>query len=276
MTEPSPSIRRSSLAAVPTALTALLATGYDAQAAQSPTLEIDSTGVRTVTVDPFASDALCSLSEEPTFYVGDSEDTDEQWFTRVLGVARLSDGSVAVADDYSMEVRIFDPSGAHVRSMGREGEGPGEFKRLWQMWRLPGDTLWVGDYRPWRYQVYTSIGEWIRTVTIDPIYPNPSRGGGVLANGVSINARDETARRRDFRTPNKQHVEAHAPDGRLMGVVASVRAARSARWMTARSTTISARGTIPVPRSTPRPERSSSPTAATPRSGFSTTRCACG
>ena len=223
MTQPSPSIRRSSLAAVPTALTVLLATGYDAQAAQIPTLEIDSAGVRTVTIDPFASDAVCSVSEEPTFYVGDSEDTDEQWFTRVLGVARLSDGTVAVADDYSMEVRIFDPSGAHVRSMGREGEGPGEFKRLWQMWRLPGDTLWVGDYRPWRYQVYASSGEWIRTVTIDPIYPNPSRGGGVLANGVSINARDERARKRDFRTPNKQHVEAHAPDGRFMGVVASVR-----------------------------------------------------
>ena len=219
----SPSIRRSSLAAVPTALTVLLATGYDAQAAQIPTLEIDSAGVRTVTIDPFASEALCSLREEPTFYVGDSEESDEQWFTRVLGVARLSDGSVAVADDYSMEVRIFDPSGAHVRSMGREGEGPGEFKRLWQMWRLPGDTLWVGDYRPWRYQVYASTGEWIRTVTMDPIYANPSRAGGVLANGVSINARDERAGRRNFRTPDRQHVEAHAPDGKLMGIVASVR-----------------------------------------------------
>ena len=121
-----------------------------------------------------------------------------------------------------MEVRIFDPSGAHVRSMGREGEGPGEFKRLWLMWRLPEDTLWVGDYRPWRYQVYASTGEWIRTVTMDPLYPNPTMAGGVLSNGVSINVRDERARRRDFSTPDKRHVEAYGPDGKLIGILATL------------------------------------------------------
>lgn len=120
-----PTVPRSFLAILPMASIALLATGCGEQAAPSPRIEVDSAGVRIVTIDPLASDAECSLSEEPTFYVGDSEDSDEQWFTRVLGLARLSDGSVAVADDYTMQVRIFDPSGAHIRSMGREGEGPG-------------------------------------------------------------------------------------------------------------------------------------------------------
>ena len=224
MIQSPPPIPRSSWAALSTTLIALLATGCDEQAAPPTRIEIDSAGVRIVTIDPLASDAMCSLGDEPTFYVGDSEDSDEQWFTRVLGVARLSDGSVAVADDYSMEVRIFDPSGVHVRSMGREGEGPGEFKRLWLLWRLPGDTLWVGDYRPWRYQVYASTGEWIRTVTMDPVYPNPTRGGGgVLANGLSINVRNERSRPRDFNTPDKSHVEAHTPDGKLLGILATVR-----------------------------------------------------
>lgn len=185
---------------------------------------MDSAGVRIVTVDPLASDAVCSLGDEPTLYLGDSEESEEQWFSRVLGVARLSDGSVAVADDYSMQVRVFDPSGAHVRTMGREGEGPGEFKRLWLMWRLPGDTLWVGDYRPWRYHLYSSAGEWIRTVTMDPVYPNPTRAGGVLANGISINVRDERAsRRQDFSTPDTRQVEAHGPDGKLLGILATLR-----------------------------------------------------
>ena len=207
---------------VASALTLILGTGCDDQPAPDPRIEIDSAGVKVVTIDPFASDAACSLSEEPTFYIGDSEESDEQWFTRVLGAVRLSDGSVAVADDYTMQVRIFDRSGAHVRSMGREGEGPGEFKRLWHLWRLPGDTLWVGDYRPWRYQVYASTGEWIRTVTMDPVYPNPTRAGGVLANGVSINSRDENARPQDFSAPDKRHVEAHGPDGKLIGILATL------------------------------------------------------
>ncbi|MDE2763454.1 MAG: hypothetical protein OXQ94_11820 [Gemmatimonadota bacterium] len=206
------------------AIAVVCASGCDDRPAPPPRIEVDSAGVRIVTVDPLASDAVCSLGDEPTLYLGDSEESEEQWFSRVLGVARLSDGSVAVADDYSMQVRIFDPSGAHVRSMGREGEGPGEFKRLWLMWRLPGDTLWVGDYRPWRYQVYSPAGEWIRTVTMDPVYLNPTMAGGVLANGISINVRDERARKRqDFSTPDKRHVEAHGPDGKLLGILATLR-----------------------------------------------------
>jgi len=206
------------------AISVVCASGCGDRPAPSPRIAIDSAGVRIVTVDPLASDAVCSLGDEATFYLGDSEESEEQWFSRVLGVARLSDGSVAVADDYSMQVRIFDPSGAHVRTMGREGEGPGEFKRLWLMWRLPGDTLWVGDYRPWRYHVYSSDGEWIRTVTMDPVYPNPTMAGGVLANGISINVRDERAsRRQDFSTPDTRQVEAHGPDGKLIGILATLR-----------------------------------------------------
>ena len=202
---------------------ALAASASEAVAQASPGIEIDSTGARIVASDPLGSDAMCSLSDEPTFFVGDNEDEEEQWFTRVLGVARLSDGSVAVADAYSNEVRIFDATGAHVLSMGRGGEGPGEFGSLWLMWHLPGDTLWVGDRRPWRFHLYSAAtGEWIRTATLDPPYLNPTRGGGVLANGVSINVRDESPRRRNFTTPDTRYVEAHAPDGKLMGTVANL------------------------------------------------------
>jgi len=188
----------------------------------SSRIEIDSAGTRIVASDPLASDAVCSLSAAPILLLGDSEADQSEWFTRVLGLARLSDGSVAVADDYSAEVRIFDSSGTHVRSFGRLGEGPGEFSNLWQMWRLPGDSLWVGDYRPQRYHLYSAAGEWVRTATLDPVYPNPTRGGGVLANGVSINMRDESPRREDFATPDTRHVEAHAPDGKLIGTLASL------------------------------------------------------
>ena len=62
------------------------------------------------------------------------------------------------------------------------------------------------------------------TVTMDPVYPNPPRGGGgVLANGLSINVRQMSARPQDFSTPDRNQVEAHAPDGKLIGVLATVR-----------------------------------------------------
>lgn len=200
----------------------LAAGACEAGTQASPRIEIDSAGTRIVASDPLASDAICSLSDEPTLLLGDSEGDESEWFTRVLGLARLSDGSVAVADEYFAEVRIFDAAGTHLRSFGRLGEGPGEFSNLWLMWRLPGDSLLVGDYRPQRYHLYSAAGEWIRTATLDPLYPDPTLDGGVLANGISINVRDERSRAGDFTTPDTRHVEAHAPDGKLMGTLASL------------------------------------------------------
>jgi len=210
------------LAGLSSSVLALAASACESGPQTSPRIESDSAGARIVASDPLSSDAMCSLGDEPTFLLGDNEADDSQWFTRVLGVARLSDGSVAVADEYFAEVRIFDARGTHVRSFGRLGEGPGEFSNLWLMWSLPGDTLWVGDYRPQRYHLYSATGEWIRTATLDPVYLDPTRDGGVLANGISINVRDESPRRWDFSTPGTRHVEAHAPDGKLMGTLASL------------------------------------------------------
>ena len=177
------------------------------------TIRSDSAGVEIVTSDPSRSDATCTLGDEPIFRVGNNESDAAQWFSSIRGAGRLSDGSVAVIDDTSAEIRIFDAAGRHLRSMGRHGEGPGEFRNAWKLWVLPGDTLWAGDYRPWRYNVFTSDGEWVRAVQMNPIYGNLSRGGGVLDNGVSVNSVWRRPTPRDFKTPDTVVVEAHGLDG---------------------------------------------------------------
>ena len=53
--------------------------------------EVDSAGVSIVTSDPLQSDAVCSLSDEPTFLIGDNQDDESQWFSSVSGVGGLSD-----------------------------------------------------------------------------------------------------------------------------------------------------------------------------------------
>ncbi len=200
-------------------LAALTAAACDAGEPPVPMIAIDSAGVRIVTSDPATYTAACTLSETPIFSVGDDENDDTQWFSSVRGVGRLADGSVAVADRTSAEVRIFAPDGRHLRSMGRHGEGPGEFQDPFVLWVLPGDTIWVGDYRPYRYVVFTAAGEWVRNVALDPIYPNPSRGGGVLDNGVSVNSLEKSPRSRDFTKPDTAVVEVHDRDGNRVGVL---------------------------------------------------------
>lgn len=113
------------------AVLALLA-ACDAYSGPATTIAIDSAGVEVVTSDPLNSDATCSLGAEPIFRVGDDENDEAHWFSSIRGVGRLSDGSVAVVDRTSAEIRIFDETGRHLRSMGRPGEGPGEFSDAWE------------------------------------------------------------------------------------------------------------------------------------------------
>ena len=113
-----------------------------------PTIALDSAGVQGVTSDPLNSGTYCTLSEEAVFSVGTIEGDEAYMFNQVRSVARLSEGAIAVVDGSSHEVRVFDEAGAHLRSMGGRGEGPGEFQGPWLLWVLPGDTLWVGDYMP--------------------------------------------------------------------------------------------------------------------------------
>ena len=190
------------------------------EVAPDPTSATDSAGVRIVAGDPTGSDATCTISEEPVLVIGEDEEDENQWFSSIRGMGRLSDGSVVAVDRTSAEVRVYDATGRHLRSMGRNGEGPGEFANPFVLWITAGDTLWVGDYRPWSYNVFTAHGEFVRRVTLMPIWPNPARGGGVLDNGYSVNARAESAYSEDFTVADTLVLEVHDPEGGLVGNLA--------------------------------------------------------
>jgi hypothetical protein len=78
----------------------------------------------------------------------------------VMGVAKLSDGRIAVANQGSNTIRFFDARGRFVGHAGRKGQGPGEFQQILGMWRLSGDTLAVGDLGEVEY--FTAAGKHVR------------------------------------------------------------------------------------------------------------------
>lgn len=86
-----------------------------------------------------------SLSAEPTLQLGGDAVTPELDFSRIAGALQLADGSLAVANGGSSEIRFYDASGAHKLTSGREGSGPGEYAGIAGMWRTPADSLVVLD-----------------------------------------------------------------------------------------------------------------------------------
>jgi len=69
------------------------------------------------------------VSEVPTLELGMIDGPDHLVFHDVRGAIVVGTHSV-VADGASSEVRVFDLSGAYLRSFGRPGDGPKEFRRI--------------------------------------------------------------------------------------------------------------------------------------------------
>jgi len=63
-----------------------------------------------------------SLSEAPLLEIGVLEGPTPYMFSGIRAPRRLADGSIALIDGSSNELRVFDSTGRHVRSIGREGE----------------------------------------------------------------------------------------------------------------------------------------------------------
>lgn len=79
--------------------------------------------------------------------IGALDGPDVYLFGRVSGVAMGDDGSVYVADMQVPAIRHFDTSGSWIRDVGREGEGPGEYRYIYGMRRLAGGPLAILDPR---------------------------------------------------------------------------------------------------------------------------------
>jgi hypothetical protein len=72
-------------------------------------------------------------------------DLDSAELVSPQDIAIGDDGSVLVVDARPVHIKIFDPSGRHVRSIGREGSGPGEFRSAYIAVR--GDSVVAQDAR---------------------------------------------------------------------------------------------------------------------------------
>ncbi len=104
---------------------------------------------------------------EPILDLAADRGGPEYEFFGATDADRLSDGSIVVADDGSDEVRVFSPVGEHVRTLGGNGEGPGEFNRLDQLQILPGDSILAYDFWAARITIFAPDGTLGRIVTLD-------------------------------------------------------------------------------------------------------------
>jgi hypothetical protein len=126
------------------------------------------------------------IPARPLLRLGTVAGSEAEQFERVVAVLRSANGAIVVADQGASQVRVFDARGSVLRTIGRRGEGPGEFQSLDGLFTL-ADTVFAWDGRLRRLSVFAPTGSLARTVTVQrSSSPGMLTPVGVLSNGYLL------------------------------------------------------------------------------------------
>ncbi len=202
----------------------LPAVGVSQEEASGPGAVVtDSAGVRIIT-SAGGGAIYARVADEPALTIGVVEGPDALMFQRIVSVARDGEGRLVVADAGWGEIRVFDAGGGHLLTIGREGEGPGEFQNLSGAWPGSGRNIFAVDGWQLRITEFGPVGEIERVSRIEGVgapiffkFWGPGGPGSILSSIKTLGARD------------LPHAEAsrssmvfilHRLDGSILGTVA--------------------------------------------------------
>jgi len=99
------------------------------------------------------------LSLEKLFSLGGESEDDDELFGLVQNILLDQQGNTYLLDQQLGEIRVFDARGGFLRTIGREGEGPGEFQNPQTFFFLPDGKFGVAQMMPARIAVLDREGE---------------------------------------------------------------------------------------------------------------------
>lgn len=110
----------------------------------------DTTVVRTLSGSVWDGEATLV----PEVSIGELDGPDEYLLGSIWSIAVDDDRNVYAFDAQAQHVRVFDSAGVYVKTLGRRGEGPGEFTRAETIALLPDGRLVVRAPGNMRLEVF--------------------------------------------------------------------------------------------------------------------------
>ncbi len=131
----------------------------------------------------FTFDPVLTLREDPA--------QQESYMTAPRAFVQGPDGNYYVPDVRDNRIVVFDSDGNYLRSIGRDGEGPGEFRYV-LLQSLSGDTLSIFDYSLQRTTRILTDGTIVEIVNIRQggVALGLQKGPGDLLLAEFVNGRD--------------------------------------------------------------------------------------
>lgn len=130
--------------------------------------------------DESNADAAPRLALEEIRRIGSVDDPDVG-FATIGSVDEDRDGNLFVFESQARHLRVYGTDGTLLRTMGRPGQGPGEFRST-PRFGVVGDTVWTFQGFPRLLALFDREGNLLHTARIEGL-TIPLQGG---MNGVSL------------------------------------------------------------------------------------------
>jgi len=146
---------------------------------------IDSAGITIVhSFEPdWGESGGWTIAPEPYLQIGAMEGEEPYLLDRVVGVASLEDGRIAIAMGADNTIRFYSAQGEYLSRVGGSGGGPGEFSRLNALHRTPG-RLYGRQLPPLPINVFDeATGAFLETVSPPDIPDSRAIIQGVFNDG---------------------------------------------------------------------------------------------
>ncbi len=137
-------------------------------AASSPQKIETKDGVRIVhNVQPGKWGPTPKVRLEPVRIIGDADTEDENLaFNMPNDLAEDSRGNIYIADSSNARIQKFTKDGTFVASLGRKGQGPGEFASIRALVVAADDRVVAFDASQRRLTILTTEGKEVRTIKL--------------------------------------------------------------------------------------------------------------
>lgn len=107
-------------------------------------------------------------STEEVFTAGALAGEDWETFGVIAATVFDSEGNLHVVDEGARRVVVIGPDGSYLRTVGTQGEGPGEFSSPTAAAVLDDGGLVVYDFSlPGAFEIFDELGEFVRSVPVD-------------------------------------------------------------------------------------------------------------
>ena len=139
-------------------------------------------GVRVIASPAEPMEPVIESTPEELWRIGGDTDDEDEFFGVISQILTDDAGNVYLLDSQLNQIKVFSPDGEYLRSLGREGEGPGEFRAPTSMFFTRDGNIAVLQLAPGKIVLLTLDGE---PAGEHPLPVNEDGGMMILIGGNS-------------------------------------------------------------------------------------------